>query len=47
MGLIGEVGGVFDFFQKCFYAFPNAPRILIIGTFGLVVLIAVMNSFRR
>lgn len=47
MGLIGEVTGVFDFFQKCFYAFPNAVRMLIIGAFGLLVLIAVMRSFWR
>lgn len=47
MGLIGEVSGVFQFLQNCFYAFPNAVRILVIGAFGLVVFVAIMNSFRR
>lgn len=47
MGLISEVSGFFGYMELLFYALPNAVRILIIGAFGLVVLIAVMNSFRR
>lgn len=47
MGLITEVSEVFEFISQCFYALPNAVRMLIIGAFGLVVLIAVMLSFRR
>lgn len=46
MGLIGEVGGVFEFLRGVFDALPVAVQILISGAFGGIVYIAVLRNFR-
>lgn len=46
MGLIGETAGVFLFLQQCFYALPVAIRLLVYGTFGGMLYIAVMRNFK-
>ena len=46
MGLIGEVAGVFAFLRDFFDVLPVAIQLLISGTFGGMIYIAVLKSFR-
>ena len=47
MGLIGETAGVFTFLRDFFALLPVAIRLLIIGSFGGIVYIAVLKNFGR
>ena len=46
MGLIGETAGVFSFLRGVFDALPVAVQILVTGTFGGMLFIAVLRNFR-
>lgn len=46
MGLIGETAGVFSFIQSIYGALPVAIRLLVLGSFGGVVFIAILRSIR-
>lgn len=45
-GLVSQVSGVFEFFRGVYDAFPVAVKLLITSTFGGMVYIAVMRSFK-
>lgn len=45
-GLLVEVAGVFEFLRGCYDALPNAIKILIFASFGGMVYIGVLKSFR-
>lgn len=47
MGLIGETTGVFEFLRDFFMLLPVAVRLLIIGSFGGILYIAVLRNFGR
>lgn len=47
MGLINEVTEVFDYLRFVYDALPIAVRLLITGTFGVLVLIAVLRGMWR
>ena len=47
MGLIGATSGVFSFLRDLYGFLPVAVRLLILTSFGGVVLIAVMRSIGR
>lgn len=46
MGLIGETAAVFEFLRGVHDALPVAIRLLISGTFGGLIYIAVLKNFR-
>lgn len=46
MGLIGETAAVFDFLRGVFASLPVAVQLLVTGTFGGMIYIAVLRSFR-
>lgn len=47
MGLIGATQEVFSFFSSLFELFPNAVRMLVLGVFGIFVLLAIINNIGR
>ena len=47
MGLIAETVGVFSFLRDVYAALPVALKLLILGSFGGVIYIAVLRSFWR
>ena len=47
MGLIAETAGVFAFLRDLWQTFPLAIQLLIYGTFGGVVFIAVLRGVWR
>lgn len=47
MGLIAETAGVFAFLRGVYDAFPVAIRLLINGTFGGMVYLAILRHFNR
>ena len=46
MGLIAETAGVFEFLRGVYDALPIAIQLLITGTFGGLIYIAVLRNFR-
>lgn len=46
MGLIAETAGVFDFLHEFFFAVPVAIRLLVLGSFGGMIYLAIMKMFR-
>lgn len=46
MGLIGETAGVFEFLRGVYDALPFAIQLLVNGTFGGIVYIAILRNFR-
>lgn len=46
MGLIGETAAVLDFLRGVFDALPVAIQLLVTGTFGGMIYIAVLRNFR-
>lgn len=47
MGLIAETAGVFSFLRDVYSALPVAVKLLILGSFGGLIYIAVMRSIWR
>ena len=47
MGLIGETVGVFNFLRVLYDFLPVAVKLLIVGSFGGVVFIAVLRGLGR
>lgn len=47
MGLIGETVGVFNFLRGLYDFLPVAVKLLIVGSFGGVVFIAVLRGLGR
>ena len=44
--LLAEVRGVFEFLRSCYDALPVAVQLLIVVTFGGMLYISVLRSFR-
>lgn len=46
MGLIGETAGVFAFFRSLYDMLPVAVKLLVVGSFGGMVFVAVLRGIK-